>query len=255
MSFRPGRTPAKAVPRKPNIAHVRSLLANRKELDKHAWYLRDRPRLERDRAIVAKLFPDWLWQFDHGNATVEGVLTILYPSGISKSVDVLIHFPVRYPEREPAVYDIKHLFKPLPGRDLLDRHLNEHGFCCLWLSALSGWNLASEDALLTFLAQVVIFFDRQFIYDITGKWPGPEWPHRNEAYALMVRERLGDELFSWFIGLVAGNKAPNRNAECVCGSQRAYKICHKPIAAELIRIVPQDALRELAGMAAVTSAV
>jgi hypothetical protein len=54
----------------------------------------------------------------------------------------------------------------------LDRHLLTGGRCCLWLPLQSRWT-NDRDALLPFLDELAVFFDRQLVYDATAGRSGP----------------------------------------------------------------------------------
>lgn len=41
---------------------------------------------------------------------------------------------------------------------------------------------------------MAVFFDRQLIYDLIGKWPGPSYGHGSEGYLEFIHERLGNDV-------------------------------------------------------------
>jgi uncharacterized protein YecA (UPF0149 family) len=152
-------------------------------------------------------------------------LLLLSDSGITTRVAVRIDFPDRYPELEPTAYDDENRFPPD-----LDRHLLRDGRCCLWLLARSRWKPYDPDALLTFLDEVALFFDRLLVHDATGrkKWPGGEYPHGRVGYIEFLMETLAvDRSKLDALAPAPLNRArPERNDPCPCGSGRKFKRCH-----------------------------
>ena len=186
-------------------------------------------RLERDRSIAAQIVPGLEFRIDHARklAFLEGELVIT-ECGIPTPIAVRIEFPPDYPQTEPKVFDSNERFQKLPGKELSDRHLLEKGRCCLWLPPKSGWSKHNPDALRQFLLEVVVFFDRQMIYDVTGKWPGPAYDHGWKGYREFIEEELGagSDLARKLIPAIIKRERVGRNDACPCGSGIKYKRCH-----------------------------
>src|SRR5579863_1085353 len=145
------------------------------------WFTRDNgKRIAHDRELVAKNYPQLQYEIEEQQPVrLRGRLLFVSGSGITTSVAVRIDFHECYPGLEPKAYDDENTF---PAE--LDRHLLPDGRCCLWLPARSRWKPYDPDALLAFLDEVAVFFDRQLVYDATGrkKWPGGEYPHGRAGY-------------------------------------------------------------------------
>lgn len=194
------------------------------------WYQADGgARLERDRAIVAEISRNLAFRIDESRKRVflEGDL-VLAECGIETRVAVRIDFPPDYPRTEPTAFDSKARFKNWPGKSLLDRHLFGEGQCCLWLPPKSRWSKSDPDALRTFLLEVVLFFDRQLAYDLTGNWPGPAYDHGPKGFREFIEEEFGigaDVARSLFPAIVKHQRV-GRNDLCPCGSAVKYKRCH-----------------------------
>jgi hypothetical protein len=156
---------------------------------------------------------------------LRGLLLFGSDSGITTRVAVRLDFPARYPEQEPTAYDDEGRFPP--G---LDRHILRDGRCCLWLPPRSRWKPYDLDALLPFLDEVALFFDRQLVYEATGgkKWPGGEYPHGHAGYLEFLQETLTvDRSKIEALAPALLNRArPERNDPCPCGSGRKFKRCH-----------------------------
>src|SRR5262249_32002220 len=84
------------------------------------------------------------------------------------------------------------------------------------------------NALRCFLDQLVVFWERQLIYDDCGKWPGSAYGHDQEGYLQFVEEQLGGDakLAGALAPLVLGGFSVGRNEHCPCGSRRKFKRCH-----------------------------
>jgi len=110
------------------------------------------------------------------------------------------------------------------------------------------------------MLDVVCFLEQQLIYERIGRFPGPQWPHKRDAYALYVVERLGDQSLDAAGRLweVVRGAQQSRNAPCPCGCGLKYKKCHLTLATELARVAARyelggfdyEGLRRYAGVAA-----
>lgn len=110
------------------------------------------------------------------------------------------------------------------------------------------------------MLDVVCFLEQQLIYERIGRFPGPQWPHKRDAYALYIVEQL-DSQSPHAAGLlweVVRGAQPSRNAPCPCGCGAKYKKCHLTLANELARVAARyelggfdyEGLRGYAGVAA-----
>ncbi len=204
------------------------------------WYLQHGgTRFEADSALVAENFPTLRFRVDESRelAFLEGDLEFQTRCGIGTSVPVRIEFPRDYPENEPFVFDAAQRFKAPPHKDLKERHILNNGLCCLWLRPKSPWDATDPNALRDFLLQVIVFFDRQLIYDITEEWPGPAYGHGRDGYLEFIQEELGAEayLFPSLLSVITKPGSVDRNAPCPCGSQKKYKYCHMNLVEKIQR--------------------
>ncbi len=196
------------------------------------WYERNSGRLSSDRAIVAELYPSlqFCLNEESASASLEGSVVIRDAEcGIPTDISTLVKFPRDYPANEPAAYDAQRRFKPWPYRDLKERHIAaDTGKCCLWLHPRSEWVPADPRGLGHFLDQLIVFFERQLIYDETGKWPGPAYGHEREGYIEFIREQLGDQIahLDKLLPLITLCSRVGPNDTCPCGSGIKFKKCH-----------------------------
>jgi hypothetical protein len=197
-----------------------------------------------DTALVAENFPTLAFRIDEEAHLVflEGPLVIGSTCGISTSIETKLVFPRSYPGAEPFAYDATQRFKPYPGKNIEDRHLYATGQCCLWLPPLSSWSSSNPTALRDFLDQLVVFFDRQLIYDDCGVWPGPAYEHGERGYRQFIQEELQNEaaLADVLIPIILRQVSIGRNEGCPCGSELKFKKCHLRIVETIqSRIAPR----------------
>jgi len=187
-------------------------------------------RFKADKALITTDFPTLEFRADEVRKRIflEGNLELQTRCGIPTAIRTGLEFPWDYPQSEPVAFDVSRRFKALPQKDLKDRHISGSGQCCLWLRPKSPWNANNPDALREFLVQLVVFFDRQLIYDLTGEWPGPAYRHEKDGYLEFIQEELGAEayLFPFFLRAITKPGSVERNEPCPCGSHKKYKHCH-----------------------------
>ncbi|MGA9142171.1 MAG: SEC-C domain-containing protein [Candidatus Acidiferrales bacterium] len=166
---------------------------------------------------------------------LEGSLAIRSDCGISTSIETKLIFPRNYPEVEPRVFDATQRFKPYPGKTIEDRHLYSTGQCCLWLPPQTPWRSSNPYALRDLLDQVVVFFDRQLIYDDTGVWPGPAYAHGEQGYRQFIQEELQNDpdLTDALTPVILRKVLVGRNESCPCGGILKFKKCHLRIVEEI----------------------
>jgi hypothetical protein len=173
---------------------------------------------------------------------LEGQIRFVADCGIATPIRVRLTFPVDYPETEPRAFDAEDRFP----HDA-DHHYFSDGQCCLWLDLASEWDSTDPEALLRFLDQLTLFFDRQLTYEATGVWPGGERPHGwDSATVDFVLELLnGDQqLLEALTPTLANRPATGRNSPCPCGSTRKFKRCHLETVERISRRVGLARLRD-----------
>lgn len=189
------------------------------------WYeLKDGARLTHDRALIAERYPGLSYRIHAVSKRVflEGNLILRGDAGVPERIEIRIEFPDHYPREEPTVSEVGERFP-----HILDRHFHPNGACCLWLPPKSCWKGHDPDGLLSFLDEVVLFFDRQLICDVVGYFPGPQWAHGYAGYIEYVQEHLRDHrLFVALVPVFTNDLNPGRNDVCPCGSGRKFKHCH-----------------------------
>jgi len=204
-----------------------------------AWYERasGAARLSHDRALVAGHYPTLSYRINEGEGRVylEGPLIYVAGCGIPTEVELRVDFPFDYPNGEPLAFDAADRFLPHD----MDRHFStKEGCCCLWLPPKSRWDPKDPDALLTFLDEVVVFFDRQLVYEAGGRvaWPGGEHAHGDVGYLEWVAEEFGGDTaaVTALAPVFSGAVSVGRNDPCPCGKGIKFKRCHAP-AVERVR--------------------
>jgi len=194
-------------------------------------------RFEADTALIAENFPTLVFRIDEGTQLVflEGSIAIHSECGISTNIETRLIFPRNYPDVEPLAFDATERFKPYPGKSIEDRHIYSTGQCCLWLSPHTPWRASNPCALRDFLDQVVVFLDRQLIYDDTGVWPGPAYGHGEQGYRQFIQEELQNDLAlaHALTPLILRKIVVGRNEDCPCGSKEKFKKCHLRIVEEI----------------------
>jgi len=175
---------------------------------------------------------------------LEGALIYHAECGIPAEVKVRLDFPFNYPQGEPHAFDAAGRFQHTE-----DRHFSTHdGCCCLWLPPKSRWDSMNSDALVPFLDEVVVFFDRQLVFDAGGQvsWPGGEYGHRGNGYREWLREELGSEkLITLLLPVLKGAQKVGRNDLCLCGSQLKFKRCHESNIDKIKRHITVELLKRL----------
>jgi hypothetical protein len=211
---------------------------HRKPTPARPWYRRDNgARFKADTALIAENFPTLVFRIDEETQLVflEGPIAIRSDCGITTSIETRLIFPRNYPEVEPLAFDATGRFKPCPGKTIEDRHIYSTGQCCLWLPPRTPWRSSNPYALRDFLDQLVVFFDRQLIYDDADVWPGPAYGHREEGYRQFIQEELQNDpdLAHALTPLIMRKIFVGRNEDCPCGSKRKFKKCHLRIVDEI----------------------
>lgn len=187
-------------------------------------------RLRHDRALLAKHYPALRFRIDDATCTAEaaGPLLVELPDGADESIEVRIEFERGYPLRPPRPYDAARRWKPGP-----DRHIEPGGHFCLFLRGVDAPDMKPGDAILDFVADLEEFLRQQIILDSQRKFspqaqfPGPEWPHGDLAYKLLVVRLLQQEAAEVRAALWdAARHYLDRRVACPCGSVIPYGDCH-----------------------------
>ena len=190
-----------------------------------------RERLGRDRALLARSYPGLRVRLADGHVVASGTITIVQASGERDVLPVELRFPGDYPRHEPIAADTGRRF----ARDG-NNHVNQDGTFCLWTPEESPWDSHEPDALERFLEHLVVYLDKQLVYEVTKAWPGGQRAHGQEGRDDALREIAGSDDHSVRIGreiAARGNGAIGRKSPCPCGSGRAYEKCHR---GEAIRV-------------------
>jgi hypothetical protein len=192
-------------------------------------------RLSADRQLLAVEHPYLEFALDPqaGTASAHGAVPMLLPDGRVDPIAIRLDFHARYPTSPPLVAATAGRFQPD-----LDRHVLEGGQFCLYLRDIDEPNLRRAEALHVFMLDIIVFLDQQLIFERTGRFPGPGWPHGMSAYSLYVVEQLERESpgAAERLWKAARGSQPARNAPCSCGSGAKYKRCHLLLVTEIARI-------------------
>lgn len=209
-----------------------------------AGHLRRRERLARlqaDRVLFAAHYPYLNYRLDEQRMTglAQGPVPLVLPDGQVEPIEIGVHFHPGYLPGPPTVFDAARRWLPDD-----DRHIPaDHSFC-LYLRDIDEPDLTRGDALRVFMLDVFCFLEQQLIYDRISRFPGPQWPHRRDAYALYIVEQLSGEPAATAERLWNASRGdqPSRNDPCPCASGAKYKRCHLPLVRELAGVASRHAL-------------
>lgn len=214
-------------------------------------------RLRADRELLAREHPYLNYNLDEANVlgAARGVVPMLLPDGQIDAIEIEVEFDRLYPARPPRVREVAGCFAPDD-----DRHIVGDGYFCLYLREVDEPDLRTTYSLHVFMLDVVCFLEQQLIYERIGRFPGPQWPHKRDAYALYIVEQLDSQSpeAAGPLWEVVRGAQPSRNAPCPCGCGVKYKKCHLTLANELARVAARhelggfdyEGLRRYAGVAA-----
>ena len=212
-------------------------------------------RLKADRELLAADHPYLSYDLDERRLTAvaQGAVPLALPDGRIDPIEIRIEFGLEYPQRPPPVFDAAERWIPDD-----DRHIPvDHSFC-LYLRNVDEPDLSLPSALKLFMLDVICFLEQQLIYDRIERFPGPQWPHHRDAYALHIVEELISESQPDELWAAISSTKPPRNAPCPCGSGVKYKLCHLSLVHRLEGIARSHSLKgfsypdlkELAGVRA-----
>jgi hypothetical protein len=199
-------------------------------------------RLRADRELLAREHPYLEYSLDERRVVgcARGEVPLLLPDGQIDSIDIEVDFHHGYVPGLPGVYDARHRWV---SDD--DRHIPwDHSFC-MYLRGVDEPNLSRPSALRSFMLDVICFLEQQLIYDRVGRFPGPQWPHKRDAYARYIVEELGAEPRPAAARLWNAIRTgpSSRNEPCPCGSGMKCKRCHLDLVSALARIAARHGLR------------
>ena len=186
-------------------------------------------------------------------AIAHGAVPFVLPDDRIDPIEIRIEFGLDYPNRPPPVFDAAKRWVPDD-----DRHIPaDHSFC-LYLRDVNEPDLSLPSALKMFMLDIICFLEQQLIYDRIGRFPGPQWPHHRDAYALHIVEELISEPRPEKLWAAVSSTEPERNDLCPCGSGIKYKRCHLDLVNGLegiarshsLKSISYSDLKELAGVRA-----
>lgn len=210
-----------------------------------SWYERDGgARLNHDRNLISTLYPELEFHIHEGRAFLVGVIRLQLECGIENVIQVRIEFPEDYPQKEPRAFDPAKQYPHIPNR-----HFFSIGQCCLWLPPESLWDSQAPDALLLFLHQVAIFFEKQLIYNVRHRWPGKQRGHGEQGYREWMCEvlRIKETELRRFIPTLLG-KSCAATAPCPCNSTLKFRCCHRNQVAKIISLVDMETRAAVFGL-------
>lgn len=210
-----------------------------------AWFERgDGCVLRAEEALVKELYPLLRFRLDAdtGKMNLEGDFVLQTDCGVSTLIAIRVEFPRDYPDSEPVAFDAGSRFPAL-----VDRHIITNGQFCLWLPPCSPWDKNDPNRLIRFLDEVMVFLERQMVFDVTGVWPGGQYQHGADGYEEFMLARLGGNQshFDSLFPVILGRVHPGRNELCPCGSQNKYKRCHADTVAEIAAQIGHGTLKRL----------
>lgn len=217
-----------------------------KPASKILWQERDNGAyLAQQRALILPTYPDLEFKvIPEEQVALEGLIRLQAECGTQRALAVRIEFPKDYPQCEPYAFDPSHQFP-----HIADRHFYPDGRCCLWLPPESSWNGQDPEALLSFLHQVAIFFDKQLIYDVVRRWPGKQRSHGAQGYREWICEVLDIEerQLLRFAPLLLGWAKYGDTVPCPCGKNCKFRRCHRDQALTITSQVDVQTLRNALG--------
>jgi ubiquitin-protein ligase len=203
--------------------------------------LNKRQRIDADYQRLHELAPGLYLVEQAGRPLVRGAVRLFQPdSGHVDTISVEIAFPDDYPKREPKIRETAGRFKP-DGK----RHINSaDGTFCLWIPEESKWDRKDADAILTWFNEVIVFLDRQLLYEVTCQWTGPQRRHGDEGRIDYVMEKTACDEFTARLALMIfrkGHGVIERDAKCPCASGKTWDKCHRRPAVLAMMVISADA--------------
>jgi hypothetical protein len=197
----------------------------------------DRLSVTRDRELIAEHYPGLRLEHAGSTSVITGKLALTMPDGEIEEVGVWVELAEDHPHHQPIAYDADERWTPE-----LDRHiLSDHSFC-LFLARVDEPDIQGEAGILPFMRELEMFVRQQLIldsqrrFDPDARFPGPEWPHGNAAYALLAALLLDNEPAQTRAALWdAARFSLDGHEPCTCGSGRSHKKCHRRLCKRLHR--------------------
>jgi hypothetical protein len=194
-------------------------------------------RLRADRDLLAHDHPYLEYHLDEPQLTgiARGAVPVLLPDGQVDPIEIAIDFHHGYLPGPPTASDAGRRWLPDD-----DRHIPQDHSFCLYLRDIDEPDLTQPEALRLFMLDVVTFLEQQLIYDRIGRFPGPAWPHKRDAYALYIVERLDREPADAVEPLWEAMRGEqlSRNAPCPCAGGAKYKKCHLGLVTDWAELRP-----------------
>jgi hypothetical protein len=181
--------------------------------------------------LVSNEYPELEFRTEQARAKIhiEGTLRLrTAKTGVPCEIALRIELREGYPKTEPIAFDVGHRCEWGDP----DGHVNPDGAVCLWIQQRSQWNPSEPLALVEFIAQVIVFFERYLVYEAGGKlvWPGPASGHGVNGYLEYLREELkvGEAMLQALAPELEKLGALSGYAPCPCGADEVFRRCHGP---------------------------
>lgn len=146
--------------------------------------------------------------------------------------DIEIIIPTNYPYGFPVLYE-----KGIKIERKSDRHINNEGKACLEVD-LEIYFIEKKGITLLFFTEhyVYNYLCGQIYYQYYNEWPGEAWEHEGagqyESFAKYLK--IQDKgIIIKILGHIVTKPKPIRTSECLCGSGKKYRYCHKTQIEEL----------------------
>lgn len=139
-------------------------------------------------------------------------------------VDIVI--PDGYPNAFPQMFDSKNIFKCDP-----DRHMYNTKQACLEINPQIHILAKKGVPIEHFTSHYVYpFLCAQLFYEIKGYWPSKAWSHGGaglfQFYSTFF-EMSDIDLIVFLLEQIERKPKPCRTNDCICGSGKKYRKCHK----------------------------
>jgi hypothetical protein len=206
------------------------------------WYEENPLLLEEMKAEIKDLYPNLHFYLRNGIVVAQGTFPVLCGEKVIDRYSIDIVFPKHYPKSVPVVREVGGRIPKTP-----DRHMNNQGEACLFLSEQRWeiWPLGST--FLEFLkGPVHNFFLGQSLVEQGEAWPFGFWDHGTTGIHNYYAQLLGIEDISIIIMIVACLAKPQIKGhwDCPCGSGKRMRHCHFPLLLDLREKIPQDVARQ-----------
>jgi hypothetical protein len=158
--------------------------------------------------------------------------------------DISVLIPASYPNGFPQLIETSKKIERIP-----DRHIDEHGNCCVEITQkiilISKRGIALQDFFKNYVYK---FFCWQLVYEAEGRHALKQWDHGALGILGFYVELIGSGdkvVIAKFIKSVLSNRIPGRKDICICGSGKQTRKCHINIFYELYQIGHVQLLNDL----------